>query len=138
MPKLQHSVKVPQLYKAASKIAKIVKEEGGSLKDLVFSYNKHLASCLASKLLNPPPGSVTLDMCAAPGMKTTHLASLMKNKGTLYAVEMGQKRYQTLCNQVEKSGATCVKTLHCDALTLDSTQCPGVQYILVDPSCSGS
>jgi len=39
------------------------------------------ASCMASWLLNPPPESTVLDMCAAPGMKTTHLAARMKNKG---------------------------------------------------------
>ncbi|PNF16870.1 hypothetical protein B7P43_G06065 [Cryptotermes secundus] len=96
------------------------------------------ASCLASWLLKPSPGSITLDMCAAPGMKTTHLACLMKNKGTLYAVDSVRGRYETLCKQVEKHGATCVKTLCMDAFQLEAKHCPGVEYILVDPTCSGS
>lgn len=39
------------------------------------------ASCLPSYLLNPPVGSVVLDMCAAPGMKSSHLAAILQNQG---------------------------------------------------------
>lgn len=56
----------------------------------------------------------------------------------LYAVDAVKDRYGTLCKQVEKHGATCVKPLYMDAFQLDAKQCPGVQYILVDPTCSGS
>lgn len=57
---------------------------------------------------------------------------------TLYAVDSVRDRYETLCKQVEKHGATCVKTLCMDAFQLEAKQCPGVEYILVDPTCSGS
>lgn len=77
-------------------------------------------------------------MCAAPGMKTTHLAALLNDEGTVYACEMNEKRFGLLNEFVEKSGATCVTTLQKDVLTLKSDECPDVEYILVDPSCSGS
>ncbi|KAG8229319.1 hypothetical protein J437_LFUL007127 [Ladona fulva] len=96
------------------------------------------ASCLASYVLSPPEGSFVLDMCAAPGMKTTHLAAIMNNKGTIYAVEKDPKRYETLCKFVEEAGASCVKTLQKDSVTLKRESVPGVEYILVDPSCTGS
>ncbi|XP_018318829.1 uncharacterized protein LOC108732484 [Agrilus planipennis] len=96
------------------------------------------ASCIPAYLLNPPPGSVVLDACAAPGTKTTLLASLMKNEGTLYAVDRNQSRFQELKLFVEKSGASCVRTVHKDLLNLNGSDFPNVQYILVDPSCSGS
>lgn len=96
------------------------------------------ASCLPAHLLNPPPGSVVLDMCAAPGMKTTHLAAIMQNDGKIYATEIDRERYGTLCNFVEKMNCTCVHPMNLDAMTLRNEDFPNIEYILVDPSCSGS
>lgn len=96
------------------------------------------ASCLSAQLLNPSSGSTVLDMCAAPGMKTTQLAALLNNTGTVFAVEFNQKRFETLNKMIEASGATCVKTINRDVITITEKECPNVEYILVDPSCSGS
>jgi putative methyltransferase len=96
------------------------------------------ASCLPVHILNPEPGSVLLDMCAAPGMKTTQCAAIIEDKGKIYATEIGKKRFQTLNKIVESSGATCVDMLNVDVTTLTAKECPEVEYILVDPSCSGS
>lgn len=93
---------------------------------------------MASHLLNPTPGSTVLDMCAAPGMKTTHIAALLNNEGVVYAVEMNQQRFNVLNKIVQNAGATCVKTIHKDAVSLTAEDCPNVEYILIDPSCSGS
>lgn len=41
---------------------------------------QNLPSIICGKVLNPKPGETVLDMCAAPGNKTTHLAELMGNK----------------------------------------------------------
>lgn len=71
-------------------------------------------------------------------MKTTHLAALLNNNGTVYAVEYNQKRFDTLKKMVELSGATCVKTINRDVITITEKDCPNIEYILVDPSCSGS
>lgn len=96
------------------------------------------ASCLPVHILGPPPGSVVLDMCAAPGMKTTHLAALMNSEGTVFAVERNPKRFETLNRILDGSGATCVQTFNKDVLTCSDKDFPNVEYILVDPSCSGS
>ncbi|XP_033334799.2 nop2/Sun-like domain containing protein 5 [Megalopta genalis] len=96
------------------------------------------ASCFPAHLLNPDPGSVVLDMCAAPGMKSSHLAALLNNYGKVYAVEIDERRYTTLCEQMRITGASCVETLNMDAITLEADDYPNVDYILVDPTCSGS
>ncbi|CAH0604361.1 unnamed protein product [Chrysodeixis includens] len=96
------------------------------------------ATAMAVHLLAPPPGSVVLDMCAAPGMKTTQLAAYMRNNGRIFAVERNEKRYQTLSEFVTRTGSTCVETFHKDSLEIKRGDMDDVEYILLDPSCSGS
>ncbi|KAJ8725442.1 hypothetical protein PYW08_003625 [Mythimna loreyi] len=96
------------------------------------------ATAMAVHLLAPPPGSVVLDMCAAPGMKTTQLAAYIRNTGRVFAVERNEKRYQVLRDFVLKTGSTCVETMHKDALEIKKGDLDDVEYILLDPSCSGS
>lgn len=96
------------------------------------------ASCLPSYLLDPPHKSTVLDMCAAPGTKTTHLASIMKNKGKVYAVEMNTKRYTTLVEMAQATNSTIIQPINKDVLEIKDADCPNVEFILLDPSCSGS
>uniref|UniRef100_A0A182TAC1 SAM-dependent MTase RsmB/NOP-type domain-containing protein n=1 Tax=Anopheles maculatus TaxID=74869 RepID=A0A182TAC1_9DIPT len=105
------------------------------LRDQFILQNKVRVSAV-TYLLRPRKKSVVLDMCAAPGLKTTHLATLMKNKGRIYAVERNSDRYATLTQMVSSYGV--IKTIHGDCLTVTDADVPGVEYILVDPSCSGS
>ncbi|KAK7884091.1 hypothetical protein WMY93_027214 [Mugilogobius chulae] len=86
------------------------------------------ASCLPAHVLDPPAGSVVLDACAAPGNKTSHLAALMKN------------RVCTMSTLLLRAGVTCHQLKHQDFLKVDphSPEYREVEYILLDPSCSGS
>lgn len=77
-------------------------------------------------------------MCAAPGNKTTQLAAIMKNKGTIYAVDHSVERYKHLCEVIHYKNAKCIQPIKRDALTLNDRELPKVEYVLVDPSCSGS
>ncbi|KAI9580441.1 28S rRNA (cytosine-C(5))-methyltransferase [Glossina fuscipes] len=96
------------------------------------------ATCLAAKILNPPIGSIILDMCAAPGMKTIHLSNLVKNQGTIYAIEKDAERYRLLRSMTKKVKCKNIKPIEADVLTITPEECPDVEYILLDPPCSGS
>ncbi|KAM4562107.1 28S rRNA (cytosine-C(5))-methyltransferase [Odontesthes bonariensis] len=98
------------------------------------------ASCLPACLLNPPPGSHVIDACAAPGNKTSHLAAIMKNKGKLFAFDLDAKRLATMSTLLLRAGITCQQLANQDFLKVDpdSPLYKDVEYILLDPSCSGS
>ncbi|KAF6735446.1 putative 28S rRNA (cytosine-C(5))-methyltransferase [Oryzias melastigma] len=98
------------------------------------------ASCLPAHLLNPPSGSHVIDACAAPGNKTSHLAAIMKNKGRLFAFDLDAKRLATMSTLLLRAGVTCQQLANQDFLKVnpDSPQYKDVEYVLLDPSCSGS
>lgn len=98
------------------------------------------ASCLPAYLLNPPPGSHVIDACAAPGNKTSHLAAIMKNKGNLFAFDLNAKRLATMSTLLLRAGVTCQRLANQDFLEVDpdNLQYKDVEYVLLDPSCSGS
>lgn len=98
------------------------------------------ASCLPAHALDPPPGSVVLDACAAPGNKTSHAAALMKNSGRLLAFDLDARRLSTMATLLLRAGVTCHQLCHKDFLKTDpqSPELRDVEYILLDPSCSGS
>jgi tRNA (cytosine49-C5)-methyltransferase len=71
---------------------------------LGYIHPQALTSCLASLFLAPEPQSYVLDMCAAPGGKTSHLAQLMKGEGLIVANELRRKRHLPLLNTLSRLG----------------------------------
>jgi 16S rRNA (cytosine967-C5)-methyltransferase len=88
-----------------------------------------------ARILDPRPGERVLDLCAAPGAKTTHLAALMEGRGTVVAVERHPGRAQALARTAARMGADGVVEVR----TADAAepQEPGAyDRVLVDPPCS--
>ena len=84
-------------------------EGAGSAGNLLEYFLGHihpqaLTSCLAAVALEPPEGAFVLDMCAAPGGKTSHMAQLMNNTGLIVANELYAGRHIPLGHTLERLG----------------------------------
>jgi 16S rRNA (cytosine967-C5)-methyltransferase len=88
---------------------------------------------LAVRELNPQPGENILDLCAAPGGKTTYMAQVMGNRGRILAHDTQPARLRRLVENCVRLGVSCVEA----AETLPAV--PGLfDRILVDAPCSNS
>jgi 16S rRNA (cytosine967-C5)-methyltransferase len=91
------------------------------------------AAMAVARALDPRPGEAVLDLCAAPGGKTTHLAALMGDEGRVVAVEQHPGRADALRRTAERMGATCVEVRTADAAEPHDG---AYDRVLVDPPCS--
>ncbi len=95
---------------------------------------------MVGQLLAPKPGERVLDLCAAPGGKTTHLAELMGDSGEIVAVEKMAPRARTMKRQIERLGVKSVTVEVADGTTAEllSMGAGGLyDRALVDAPCSG-
>lgn len=94
------------------------------------------AAMLVARALDPQPGERVLDLCAAPGGKSTHLAALMADQGEVLAVEHNAARAKQLRDTALRLRARCVRVELADA-TLERPEGAVFDRVLVDPPCSG-
>ena len=92
------------------------------------------AAMAVARALAPEPGERVLDLCAAPGGKTTHLAALMGDEGRIVAVERHAGRAEALRRTAARMGASCVEVRTADAAA--PQEAAGYDRALVDPPCS--
>ncbi|MFW9789001.1 MAG: RsmB/NOP family class I SAM-dependent RNA methyltransferase [Candidatus Thorarchaeota archaeon] len=103
---------------------------------LGFYYIQGVPSMTAVSVLNPQPGDIVLDLAAAPGGKTTHIAQLMRNEGMAIAIEQDRQRMASLQSNIIRCGATNTLVLRGDARKLGSIPFEP-NKILLDAPCSG-
>ena len=94
------------------------------------------SSQLISYILAPEPGETVLDACAAPGGKTTHMAELMKNTGSVIALDIRKPRLEMIRENCMRLGVTNVKVELLDATKVSSVYSKKFDRCLVDAPCS--
>jgi 16S rRNA (cytosine967-C5)-methyltransferase len=96
------------------------------------------ASQRVARAVDPQPGERVLDLCAAPGGKTTHLAALMGDRGEVVAVEKHPQRAKALATQAKRLHAGSVRVVVADAKAVTADALGGrFDRVLIDPPCSG-
>ncbi|WP_171015012.1 16S rRNA (cytosine(967)-C(5))-methyltransferase RsmB [Culicoidibacter larvae] len=97
-----------------------------------------LSSQHVAPMLAPLEGERILDMCAAPGGKTMHIADLMKNTGEIIANDLHEHKLELMREAAERLGVTNVTFSNYDALELPKVfEAGAFDRILLDAPCSG-
>ena len=96
------------------------------------------SSQLVAPYLSPQPGDYVLDMCAAPGSKTTHLAALMHNQGKIDAYDLYEHKIPLIQQQLTRLQVSIVDVKAYDSTKLIELYPPlTFDKILLDAPCSG-
>ncbi|MDQ1281072.1 MAG: rRNA (cytosine967-C5)-methyltransferase [Thermoproteota archaeon] len=122
------------LYKIVRKRMPLVKLKAYS-DGLFFIEDK--SSCIPVEVGDPQPGSVVLDVCAAPGTKTTHIAQLMQNRGDIISIDYSPNRTRVLKQELCRSGVGISDIIVCDARIPLPVNFEA-DLVLLDPPCSGT
>ncbi|CCQ68158.1 Ribosomal RNA small subunit methyltransferase B [Crocosphaera watsonii WH 0402] len=91
---------------------------------------------LVSYFLDPQPGETIIDACAAPGGKTTHIAELMGDQGTIFACDRTPSRLKKVQENAQRLELNCIETVVGDSRYLQQFINKG-DRVLVDVPCSG-
>lgn len=92
--------------------------------------------------VNPQPGESILDICAAPGGKTTHIAELMQDRGEILATDINEKKLSLVQGHASRLGLKSISVQQLDgaAIELDATKLGGKVFdrVLLDAPCTGT
>jgi len=107
---------------------------------LGYYYVQEITSMMPILALNPKPNNIILDLCAAPGSKTTQTAELMQNQGTIIANDLTIGRIAILSANLERCGITnTIITRHDGLQLIKILKKLNMKFdkILIDAPCSG-
>lgn len=100
-------------------------------------YSQEPSAASAVTVLDPQPGERILDLCAAPGGKSTQIAALLKGEGLLWSNEVVRSRALVLLSNIERMGVSNAVVSSCYPETLCEKLTGFFDRVLVDAPCSG-
>jgi len=95
------------------------------------------SSMLLTEVANPKEGSLILDMCAAPGGKSTHIAQWINDRGKIISRDVSLEKIKLIDENTNRLGIKSIKTEIYNAQDLDETLVWKVDYVILDAPCSG-
>jgi 16S rRNA (cytosine967-C5)-methyltransferase len=95
------------------------------------------ASCLAAEIADPKPGTTVLDICAAPGSKTTYTAQLMNDKGKIISVDYSKRRLGIWKRETERMCTKIVEPIVADARNSLPLKI-SADLVILDPPCTST
>ncbi|MCW4011214.1 MAG: NOL1/NOP2/sun family putative RNA methylase [Candidatus Bathyarchaeota archaeon] len=104
---------------------------------LGFFYIQDKASCFAAEAADPQPESTVLDICAAPGAKTTYLAQLMQNQGDVYSVDYSRRRMRVWRQEVGRMWVNVAQPIIADARSPLPVHVEA-DVVILDPPCTST
>ncbi len=104
---------------------------------LGYFYVQEAASMIPPTVLAPEPGDIVLDMCAAPGSKTTQMAAMMQNKGCLIANDQKGLRLRALGLNLQRAGVLNTSITLMNGMSFKNKTVK-FDKILLDAPCSGT
>lgn len=95
------------------------------------------SSMLVAEKLDPKHGETVMDVCAAPGGKTTAIAERMNNTGRIIASDIYRRKLDLIDKEAKRLGIINIETRSWDATRVDSSMLQKADRVLVDAPCSG-
>ena len=128
VPKLKHTYKLIETNKPLARTQSF-------RKGLFYIQDK--ASCLAAEIANPKQGNTVLDVCAAPGSKTTYLAQLMINSGEIISLDYSKRRIQVWKKETQLMGTTITHPVVADTRNSLPVNI-SADLVILDPPCTST
>jgi len=100
-------------------------------------YIQDKASCLAVEVANPKSGDTVIDVCAAPGAKTTYMAQLMQNQGRIYAIDYSRRRMGVWKRELKRMGVENAMPVMADAQKPLPIKLVA-DLVVLDPPCTST
>jgi len=100
-------------------------------------YIQDKASCFATEVADPKPDMTVLDVCAAPGAKTTYIAQLMQNRGGICSVDYSTRRMQVWRREVARMGVKIAEPVIADAC-VSLPFALEADVVVLDPPCTST
>ena len=120
------------------KVTKGDEKTGKTIQHIIGNYYiQSLSSMLPPLSLNADENDTVLDLCSAPGSKTTQIGEMMKNGGTLIANEIALDRVKMLVFNIDRMNLINAGVIHSKGELLNKIYQDHFDKILVDAPCSG-